>query len=236
MVAYRFEDIEWDRKTKADLKPNQPLGDLRFRQLFTDEQWKRLPLPVRNRFGRRVGIGDALIYRGHVEFNRVNRWGRLLNRALRLVGAPLPLDTQNAGAAAIVTVTEAPDGSQVWMRQYARQNTKRAFPQVIQSAKHFTGATGIEEHIGGGIGMSLMPMVEGIELVFRAQDIFWDIPGPWKKLRLTLPRWLGPSVLRAGHEEIGQGEFAFTLKLEHKWFGKLVDQRVRFRDDLEAPA
>jgi len=236
MVAYRFEEKEWDRKPKAELKPNQPLGDLRFRQLFTDEQWKRLPLPVRNRFGRRVGIGDALIYRGHVEYNYVNRWGRALNWALRLVGAPLPLDTQNTGAAAIVTVTEAPDGSQVWMRQYARQNTKKPFPQVIQSAKHFKGPTGIEEHIGAGIGMSLIPLVEGIELVFRAQDIFWDIPGPWKKLRLTLPRWLGPNVLRAGHEEIGNGEFAFTLKLEHKWFGKLVDQRVRFRDDLEAPA
>ena len=234
MVAYRFEDTEWDRKAKADLKPNQPLGDLRFRQLFTDEQWKRLPLPVRNRFGRRVGIGDALIYRGYVDYNHVNRWGRFLNWALRLVGAPLPLDTQNAGAAAIVTVTEAPDGSQVWMRQYARQTTNRPFPQVIQSAKHFTGATGIEEHIGAGIGMSLIPLVEGIELVFRAQDIFWDVPGHWKKLRLTLPRWLGPSVLRAGHEEIGGGEFAFTLELEHKWFGKLVDQRVRFRDDLEA--
>ena len=236
MVAYRFEEKEWDRKPKAELKPNQPLGDLRFRQLFTDEQWKRLPLPVRNRFGRRVGIGDALIYRGHVEYNYVNRWGRVLNWALGLVGAPLPLDTQNTGAAAIVTVTEAPDGSQVWMRQYARQNTKKPFPQVIQSAKHFKGPTGIEEHIGAGIGMSLIPLVEGIELVFRAQDIFWDIPGPWKKLRLTLPRWLGPNVLRAGHEEIGNGEFAFTLKLEHKWFGKLVDQRVRFRDDLEAPA
>ena len=236
MVAYRFEETEWNRKVKVELKPNQPLGDLRFRQLFTDEEWKRLPLAVRNRFGRRVGIGDALIYRGQVDYNHVNRWGRILNSVLRLVGAPLPLDTQNAGAAAIVTVTEAPNGSQVWMRQYARQNKKRAFPQIIQSAKHFTGATGIEEHIGGGIGMNLVPLVEGIELVFRAQDIFWDIPGPWKNLRLTLPRWLGPSVLRAGHEEIGAGKFAFTLKLEHKWFGKLVDQRVLFRDDLETPA
>jgi len=146
MVAYRFEDTEWDRKPKTDPKPDQPLGDLRFRQLFTDREWKRLPLPVRNRFGRRVGIGEALIYRGYVEYNHVNRWGHRLNRLLRLVGAPLPLDTQNTGAAAIVTVTEAPDGSQVWMRQYARQNTKRPFPQVIQSAKHFSGATGIEEH------------------------------------------------------------------------------------------
>ena len=232
MVAYRFENTDWDRNPKTNPNQNNPVGDLRFRKLFTDTQWKKLPLKVRARFGRRVEIGEALIYRGHVEFNHVNRWGRALNAMLRLIGAPLPLDTQNAGAAAIVTVTEAPDGGQIWMRQYARQDTDRPFPQIIQSAKRFTGATGIEEHIGGGIGMSLIPLVEGRELVFRAQDIFWDVPGPWKKLRLTLPRWLGPKVLRAGHEEVANGEFVFTLRLEHKWFGKMLDQRVWFQDDL----
>lgn len=236
MVAYRFEDADWDPKIGVAPKTNAPIGDIRFRQLFTEVQWISLPPPVRKRFGRRVAIGDALIYRGQVEHNRVNRWGKLVNNLLRLVGAPMPLDTQNAGAAAVVTVTEAPNGSQIWMRQYARQNTKRPFPQVIQSAKQFTGATGIEEHIGRGIGMSLKPCVEGEELVFLAQDIFWDIPTPWKKIRLTLPRWLGPELLRAGHEEIGSGEFVFTLRLEHKWFGKMVDQRVRFQDDLAGAA
>lgn len=226
MVAYRFEDTEWN--TGQDLKQSSPLGDLRFRRLFTNADWARLPIAVQTRFGRKVAIGDALIYRGRVEFNRVNKWGKLLNRALCLVGAPLPLDTQNAGAAAIVTVTEAPDGGQIWMRQYARQDSKQMFPQVIQSAKRFTGATGIEEHIGRGIGMSLVPLVEGHELVFRAKDIFWDVGG----LRLTLPKWLGPSVLRAGHEELGDGAFAFTLRLKHKWLGTLLDQRVWFQDDV----
>ena len=244
MVAYRFEDAEWGPTAQNTLKHNTQIGDLRFRQLFTQAEWISLPLPVRTRFGRRVRTGDAIIYKGHVEYNHVNRWGRILNTALKLIGAPLPLDTQNAGAAAVVTVTEAPGingghGGQIWMRQYARQNTNRPFPQIIQSAKRFTGTTGIEEHIGGGVGMSLRPLVEGEELVFRAEDIFWDVPGPWtklglKKLRLTLPRWLGPKVLRAGHEEMGGGEFVFTLQLEHKWFGKMLDQRVRFRDDLKA--
>ena len=238
MVAYRFEDAEWDQTRTGGPKRNQPLADIRFRQLLTETQWAALPPPVRNRFGRRVRTGGAIVYRGHVEYNRVNRWGRLLNTALKLIGAPLPLDTQNAGAAAIVTVTEAPGengthGGQIWMRQYARQDTKRPFPQIIQSAKRFTGPTGIEEHIGGGIGMSLQPAVEGNELVFYAQDIFWDVQGPWN-FRLTLPRWLGPKTLRAGHEELGGGEFVFTLRLHHKWFGKMLDQRVCFQDDVEA--
>lgn len=232
MVAFHFEDRSWEPP-----QPAEPIGDLRFRHLFSDTDWKALPPTVRTRFGRRVTIGEALIYRGYVEYNNVNRWGRVLNIALRLIGAPLPLDRHNAGAAAIVTVTEAPsvngkEGGQIWMRQYARNDDKRLFPQIIQSAKRFTGATGIEEHIGRGIGMSLLPCVEGQELVFRAEDIFWDVGPKGRKLRLKLPRWLGPTVLRAGHEEVGNGCFVFTLRLEHKWFGKMLDQRVWFRDDV----
>lgn len=243
MVGYRFEDTDWDepkRPTPNKLAyGNQHIGDIRFRQLFTKKDWNRLPAAVRWRFGRRVNIGDALIYRGHVEFNRVNRWGRILTNLLRIVGAPLPLDTDNAGAAAIVTVTEAPaengeHGGQVWMRQYARKDAKHPFPQVIQSVKRFEGPTGVEEYIGGGIGMTLKACVEDRELVFLAQDIFWDVKTPKGNIRLTLPRWLGPKLLRAGHEELGNGTFAFTLRLEHKWFGKMLDQRVRFRDDVEA--
>ncbi len=240
MVAYRFEDEEWGqlKALKKSTPQTEHLGDIRFRQLFKTEDWNRLPAAVRRRFGRRVEIGDALIYKGHVEFNRVNRWGRFLTNLLRVIGAPLPLDTDNAGAAAIVTVTEAPDkngghGGQVWMRQYARKDAKQPFPQIIQSAKRFEGPTGVEEYIGGGIGMSLKACVEGIELVFLAEDIFWDIKILFGKIRLTLPRWLGPNVLRAGHEEIGDGTFVFTLRLEHKWFGKMIDQRVRFQDDLD---
>ena len=237
MVAYKFEETEWTQPKKQGCSPHETLGDIRFRQLFTQEDWSRLPAPVRHRFGRRVGFGDTLIYRGHVEFNRVNGWGRLLTQALGLVGAPLPLDRDNAGAAAVVTVTEAPSkngrhGGQVWMRQYARRNAKRPFPQIIQSVKRFEGPTGIEEYIGGGIGMTLRAAIEDKELVFIAEDIFWDVKLLRRKARLTLPRWLGPKLLRAGHEELGGGAFAFTLRLEHKWFGKMIDQRVWFEDDV----
>jgi len=244
MVAFRFENEDWGQtKTIGPIKPktrNENLSDIRFRQLFAGEDWNRLPEAVRNRFGRRVKLGETLIYRGHVEYNRINIWGRALANVLRLIGAPLPLDTNNEGAAAVVTVTEAPSkgltyGGQIWMRQYARKDAKYPFPQIIQSAKRFTGPTGIEEHIGGGIGMTLLPRVEGEELVFRAEDIFWDIKLFGKTLRLNLLGWMGPTHLRAGHEELGNSTFAFTLKLDHKWFGKMIDQRVWFQDDLERP-
>jgi hypothetical protein len=238
MVAFNFEDKNWWQAKPPLPKQTVPIGDIRFRQLFSRKDWNALPAPVRRRFVHRLDLGDTLIYRGHVEFNRVNRWGKLLTNLLRIAGAPLPLDTNNEGAAAIVTVTEAPaeagqHGGQIWMRQYARKDAKHAFPQVIQTAKRFQGPTGIEEYIGGGIGMTLMADVEGQTLIFRAQDIFWDIKLlRRKKIRLTLPRWLGPTRLQAGHENLRDGTFAFTLTVEHKWFGKMIDQRVWFQDDL----
>jgi len=88
MVAYRFEDTDWGQRGNPSPPKNDPLGDIRFRQLFEDKDWNRLPRPVRRRFGRRVAAGEALIYRGQVEYNRVNIWGRIINSVLRLVGAP----------------------------------------------------------------------------------------------------------------------------------------------------
>ena len=68
MVAFKFETENWDANvpttqtlTKTGI---EPLGDTRFRQLFADKDWHTLPKAVRRRFGRRVAIGDALIYRG----------------------------------------------------------------------------------------------------------------------------------------------------------------------------
>ena len=91
MVAFRFEDrIERQKKVRT------PIGDLRFRQLFNETDWEKLPLAVRQRFGHRLTIGDAIVYRGQVEYNHINRWGRFLNFAMRLIGAPLPVDTNNA--------------------------------------------------------------------------------------------------------------------------------------------
>ena len=45
MVAYRFEDADWDNTPKQP----QHIGDLRFRQLFTDTQsvsYTHLTLPT----------------------------------------------------------------------------------------------------------------------------------------------------------------------------------------------
>ena len=130
------------------------LLDLRFRRLLRDRDWKALPASVKRRFSKRLGPGDATIYKGYVQYTRMNRAGRLLARLLKLIGGPLPLDTDNKDQAAVVTVTEdAQGGGQFWTRQYGRPE---GFPQVIHSTKQFIGPTGLFEYIGYGIGMSCL--------------------------------------------------------------------------------
>ena len=202
----------------------QTLGDFRFAHLLGAKVWARLPLSVRKRFGKRLGPGASVVYRGEVIETRLSLLGRIFAQILRPVGAPLPLEQSKGGEAAIVTVTEAPNGQgQFWTRQY---NRKAGFPQVIHSQKSFTGPTGLEEQVGGGIGMTLRLKAEPKSLLFVSDEYFINLFGT----RIYFPRWLTPGALTVGHHDLGNGRFDFTLDLVHPLFGHLLHQRARFID------
>lgn len=198
------------------------LADLRFRSLLSAEAWAALPPAVRRRFSKRVTGGTTVAYRGGVVAVSANPAGRLLAEAARLIGGPLPLVFEPG--ASVVTVTEDHVGQgQVWTRLYARRS---GFPQVIHSAKRFAGPTGLEEYVGAGVGMALTVAVEDEALVFRSAFYFVTVLG----LRLRLPRWAEPGRLTIVHRDLGAGEFAFTLALDHPWLGRLVGQDATFKD------
>ncbi len=201
------------------------LIDPRYARLLGRDAWRGLPATVRARFAKRLGSGDAAVYRGQVVHTRMNLAGRLLAQACRVAGAPLPLDCGNAGAAAVVSVTEDAHGDgQFWLRQYSRKG--RGFPQVIHSTKRFTGATGCEEWVSAWLGMSLAVRAVPDGIVFESDRYLFRI-GP---IRLALPRWLTPGQLTVGHHDRGDGTFDFTLALRHRLLGTLLDQRIRFHD------
>ena len=153
--------------------------------------------------------------------------GWLLSQAARLVGSPLPT-SRAVGLASVVSVTEdARGGGQTWTRLYVRPS---GFPQIIHSAKRFAGPTGLEEHVGAGLGMMLTVAVENGGLVFRARGFFLDLLG----LRLHLPAWLSPGALTVTHAETEVGGFRFTLTLRHPRFGLLIRQDAVFRDSVAA--
>ena len=202
------------------------IGDLRFRALVGEPGWMALPETTRARFGKRIGEGRTAVYTGEIVECRMNLAGRLLARLCRLLGGPLPL-TREADLPALVSVTEdAATGGQCWTRIYGR---RRGFPQVIRSSKCFAGPTGLEEHIGRGVGIALLTEVADGALHFLSDHYFLRLG----RLRLRLPRWLAPGRMRVSHIDCRHGLFAFVLRLDHPLFGELVCQTAMFRDMKE---
>ena len=197
--------------------------DLRFRALVGEAGWARLPEAVQRRFSRRLAPGDVAFYVGEVLETRLSRVGRVLSFLARAIGAPLPLDNAAGGGATVAVMENERLGGQSWTRTYARAGR---FPQVIHSAKRFSGPTGLEEYVGGGIGMALTVGEEGRSLVFRSAGYFFS----FGRVRLALPRALMPGDMEIVHEDEGGGAFLFKLTLRHAMLGVLVKQTARFRD------
>lgn len=201
--------------------------DLRFRALVGEEGWSRLPAAVQRRFSKRLAPGAVLHYAGEVIETRLSPAGRLLSFLARAIGAPLPLEDGMSGGASVAVMENRELGGQSWTRTYARAGR---FPQTIHSVKCFAGPTGLEEHVGCGIGMSLSVAEEEGALVFRSVRYFLALG----RLRIAFPRLLEPGDMEIRHQDLGNqgggGTFLFTLGLSHRWLGPLVSQTVRFRD------
>jgi hypothetical protein len=199
------------------------LGDLRFRALLPEADWNTLPLAVRRRFSKRVADGRTVVYVGEVLDTWMSPAGWLLAQAARLIGAPLPT-ARDAHVPSVVTVTEdMATGGQIWTRLYARRN---GFPQVIHSAKKFSGPTGLEEYVGYGVGMIMRIGVEARVLCFRSDGYFLAF-GRW---RFRLPAWATPGALCASHEDLGDGRFIYRLEVVHPRLGLLIRQSAAFTE------
>jgi hypothetical protein len=204
-------------------KNAEPLGDIRFRTLMSHAAWQALPAAVRNRFNKRLAGGAMAVYTGTVREVRLSKMGRILATALRIIGAPLPIFA-DVNVPTVVTVTEdVTTGGQIWTRLYGNRN---GFPQVIHSAKRFSGPTGLEEYVGFGVSMCLTLETVAEGLVFTSASYRLK----WGHLQFRLPRWAMPGMLVVKHLEIAPAHFRFEMTLTHPVFGELVHQAADYVD------
>ena len=198
--------------------------DPRYRRLVGDPAWGALPNEVQRRFSKHLRPGEATVYRGEVVLTELSTVGWLIAQAARLIGGPLPF-TADATGPAVVTVTEEPAlNGQIWSRQYPRPG---GFPQVIHSAKRFSGPTGLEEYLGLGLVMRLTIHVEDRSLVFRSAGYALEIGS----YAVSLPRWLWPGRCEVRHCPETDHRFSFSLSLAHPLLGRLIHQVAFFEDD-----
>ena len=169
-----------------------------------------------------------MTYAGEIVACRMSRPGRVLAELLRVVGAPLPLDTDTGVPAVVVVTEDEAERGQFWTRVYGRH---AGFPRVIGSSKRFRGPTGLEEYVGGGIGMALTVSVERGVLRFASDHYFLQVGA----LRFRLPAWMTPGALLVSHVDRGAGTFEFVLELVHPRLGELVRQSALFRDAPDEP-
>ena len=169
---------------QTDTKISAQSKSTGFKSLLSESDWYALPVTTRRRFNRSISDRDAVVFTGQTLAVHMNWAGRLLVQAARLIGAPLPTST-DVGLPSVVSVTLGGAGcggshTQIWSRQYGR-NT--CFPQVIHSTKRFAGPTGLEEHVGHGIGMALTLAVESQRLIFRSDHFL--LPPVWVTTEIT---------------------------------------------------
>lgn len=219
-ARHRIGTPRADRAAPSD---GDRLYDYRFRRLVPRTAWDALPEDVRRRFSKRLTGSAVAIYSGEIVWTRLSGAGWLLAQLCRLIGAPLPLATSGPAPAAVAVSEDGGSGGQCWTRLYGRS---RGYPQTIHSIKSFAGATGLEEHIGGGFGMALTVCAEADALIFTSDHYFWRRG----HIRLRLPRWLTPGVTVVTHQHLGHARFAFDLQVTHPLFGELLSQHALFRD------
>jgi hypothetical protein len=216
-------------RKKIERKPKQEIGaapiflDHRFRKLVAKTDWEILPAAVRKRFSKRLTGGATAVYAGNVIGFRITKFGKILAHALRLIGAPLPL-FDHMQVPTVVTVTEdVKTGGQIWTRTYANRS---GFPQVIHSAKRFSGPTGLEEHVGFGITMLLKILTQPRGLIFESAGYQLKLG----RMRLPLPDFLSPGRVTVTHMETDSTHFIFEMTLCHPWLGELIQQTAEYRD------
>lgn len=200
-----------------------PLSTEAFAKL-AGASWPQLPAPIRRRFSRHLGDGERVVYLGEVASTRLTLAGRLIAQLARAVGAPLPLEASCRVPVTVVVTGCTRLGGQVWTRIYERIS---ALPQVIQSVKRFGGSTGLEEIVGGGIGMRLELSVRDRALVFRSAGYFLRLG----RIEISLPQWLTPGVIEVVHREESPGRFSFSLSVKHPLAGDVIEQIAFFRED-----
>jgi hypothetical protein len=185
-------------------------------QKVLGSDWHRLHPAIRERFDHEPEPGQPIDYIGAMETVEASFVGRLFARLTQLIGGPLAVHT-GRDVPMRVTLVKRADGGVDWRRLYHFPGRR---PALVTSAKRADAKGRLCEYVGGGFGMRLNVFAQHGTLHFVSDTYFWEVMGR----QIALPGWLSPGQAHVSHEDLGGGDFRFTLVMDHVWLGRTFYQ------------
>lgn len=198
--------------------PDDGMG---IRSLIGAAAWRRLAPAIRERFGKSPAKDEVRIYRGTMEKVTCTWFGLALAHLGRPLGAPMAWKTGEK-VPCDVHVYEDPRGGVVWERRYDFGDPRSV---VAKTTKRCDGRGRLLECFGVAAGMTLRVFEKDGELHFLSENFFLRL-GNWK---VVLPVLLSPGTLHVAQKDEGEGEFRFTMDVEHPVLGRIAAQDGVFR-------
>ncbi|MGB9152630.1 MAG: DUF4166 domain-containing protein [Alphaproteobacteria bacterium] len=187
------------------------------------DEWHRLHPNIQARFARDPKPGEEVVYEGVMQTIRRTRMGWLFAYLTRVIGNPL---TPHAGDNIPMEVRLFKREGQTgvfWQRTYHYPERK---PYVVTSVKRESKKGEMMECVGGGFGMLLKLYEQDGKLHFESYRYFCQTAG----LRIPLPHWLSPGKTHVVHEDLGEGNFKFTISMDHAQLGQTFYQEGIFHE------
>lgn len=204
------------------LQPREQAGRfdyVDFRRLLGDDAWNRLVPAIQERFD--VKRGHAVRYAGIMYKVNCNFVGWLFAQLTRLLGTPLtPYSGKDISTIVRVYDDEKYKGT-VWEREYRFPGKDTL---IVRSIKCLDKDRALLESIDGGIRMRLRVYEDNGKLVFASVSYFLDLLG----VRIPISDLFTPGKTEVVHTELGEGDFQFTFRMTHPWFGETFFQEGVF--------
>lgn len=194
----------------------QPQRLSAYRLLLGEAAWNRLNPAIRRRFDDSASARYAC-YDGIMFVVRCSFVGWLLAQCCRLIGTPLALHQERNVAMRVRVYPDEYRGGLTWDRHY---RYRHHHSDRVRSTKRLDVNHGLMEVVGGGFGMLLAVTEEQGAIRFCSTGYFWQIG----RCRVTVPQLLTPGMTTVLQQDLGGGQFRFTLDVEHPMLGQLFYQ------------
>lgn len=186
-------------------------------------EWEKLHPSVQQRFATDPAINEHIFYRGIMETVECSPAGKLFAHFTRLIANPLtPYEGKNVRMD--VTLHRRTGLAGVyWRRTYYYEGRT---PYTVTSVKRKDCKGRMTECVGAGFGMVLdVKAIEG-SLHFRSTRYFWQMG----TFQIPLPHLFTPGETHVVHEDLGDGNFRFTISMRHMCLGQTFYQTGIFRE------